>query len=284
MIDVGDKVVVTDVPEGCGLEGIEVGSVGEVVKRVDETCVDILFGGGTSFIGFDCEEEYIKSKSYGHTFVFLVKKFDNEEEKDGMLEVGDKVVVTEVLHGTLKGVEVGKVGEIIAVDYSIYTKLPYLVNFGDCKWWAGRDFLVEKLEDEDTGETPSEGEIKGAEIRHSVNVVKVNEGEGLTVGDTETYIEEKSESPPEEEIKGVEVQLSSMQDFPPLEFFKTYTEAKQGTKESDNTSEEGAYNTVIKKDGLTVYTNCSVEVVGEVMRVGGVDDLVSHFDESEDGG
>lgn len=81
MIDVGDKVVVTDVPEGCGLEGIEVGSMGEVVKRVDETCVDILFEVGKQFLGFDDEEEYLKSKNYGHTHVFLVEKFDNKEEK-----------------------------------------------------------------------------------------------------------------------------------------------------------------------------------------------------------
>lgn len=248
MIDVGDKVVVTDVPEGCGLEGIGVGSVGEVVNRVDETCVDILFENGKRFLGFDDEEEYLKSKSLWVTHLFLVEKFDNKEEKDDMLEVGDKVVVTEVLHGTLKGVEVGKVGEIIAVDYSIYTKLPYLVNFGDCKWWAGRDFLVEKVEDVETGETPSEGEIKGAGICHSVNVVKDNGGEDLTVEGVSPIIEEK-----------------------------------QDNEESDNTTEEGVYNTVIKKDGLTIYTNYSVEMVGEVMRVGGVDDLVSHFDESEEG-
>lgn len=33
MIKVGDKVVVTDVPEGFGIEGIGVGSVGEVAKK-----------------------------------------------------------------------------------------------------------------------------------------------------------------------------------------------------------------------------------------------------------
>ena len=284
MIKVGDKIVVTDVPEGCGLEGIEVGSVGEVVKRKDETCVDIPFEDGRKFVGYDDEEEYLESKNYGHTHVFLVEKFDNKEEKDDMLEVGDKVVVTKVVENVLEGIEVGKVGEIVDVDYSYYEKTPYLVNFGDCKWRAGEEFLVEKLEEVETGETPSEEEITGAEIHHSVNVVKVNEGEGLTVGDTETYIEEKSDSPPEEEIKGVEVQLSSMQDFPSLEFFNTYIDEKQDTEESDNSPLGGAYNTVIEKDGLTIYTNYSVEVVGDLLRVGGVDDLVSNFDGSENAG
>lgn len=81
MIKVVDKVVVKDVPEGFDLVGVEVGSVGEVVKRVDKTCVDILFEDGRMFIGFDDEEEYLESKNDGHTFVFLVEKFDDKEEK-----------------------------------------------------------------------------------------------------------------------------------------------------------------------------------------------------------
>lgn len=166
-----------------------------------------------------------------------------------MLEVGDKVVVTGVVRDTLEGIEVGKVGEIVKINYSYCGKSPYLVNFGDCEWWAGEEFLVEKVEDVETGDTPSEGETKGAEVRHSVNVTEDSVGEALTV---------------EEVIKSV-------------------IEENQGTKESENTPAEGAYNTVIKKDGLTIYTNYSVEVVGEVMRVGGVDDLVSHFDEIEEG-
>lgn len=222
---------------------------GKWQKRVDKSCVDVRFEGIAWFLGFDDEGEYLKSKNLGHTHVFLVEKFDNKEEKDIMLEVGDKVVVTKVVENILEGIEVGKVGEIVDVDYSDYVE-PYLINFGDRSWWAGRDFLVEKVEDGETGDTPEEEGIEGAEIRHSVNVVEDNVGEALTV---------------EEVIKSV-------------------IEENQGTKESENTPAEGAYNTVIEKDGLIIYTNYSVEVVGEVMRVGGVDDLVVDFVESEDGG
>lgn len=229
-----------------------------------------------------------------------------------MLEVGDKVVVTEVVENVLEGIEVGKVGEIIAVDYSYYTNEPYLVDFGDCKRWAGKVFIVEKLEDVETCNTPSEEEIKGDEMRHSVNVKEDNVGEALTVEEViKSVIEENAGGIKTKEVPTTDKEdtskvgedngegnhtnvrgsslasqnmpISGVQGFA-LEETRTYIEEKQDTKESDNTSEGGAYNTVIKKDGLTIYTNHSVEMVGEAVRVGGVDDLVSNFDESEDGG
>ncbi len=173
-----------------------------------------------------------------------------------MLKVGDKVVVTKVMQDVfLDGVEVGKVGEISRVDCSDGTDLPYLVDFGEATWWAGLQFLVEKAEDVGDSVIPTEGEITGYH--------------GTLVDDTVL----DSVIPTEGENTGAKNHLNSNgmmvrggQEGTVEEFIDV---ENQVPKVSDNTSEEGVYNTIIKRDGFTIYTNHHVEIEGDLIRVGG---------------
>jgi len=172
-----------------------------------------------------------------------------------MLKVGDKVVVTEVKQYVLDGVEVGKEGEISQVDCSDYTELPYLVDFGEFSWWAGKDFLVEKVEYVGDSVIPTEVEITGYH--------------GTLVDDTVL----NSVIPTEGENTGAKNHLNSNgmmvsggQEGTVEEFIDV---ENQVPKVSGNTSEEGTYNTIIKREGFTIYTNHHVEIEGDLIRVGG---------------